>query len=117
MAIDFSFLDAAAPQPQQQAAPQDDVANVTLRVDSDAMLLCDGEDMDIHLKGGVITKVQLPVGQHLLEFLSEENPDVKVERVVDFENAGKNYLVNVSNLTASLLKSLKSLGHWPVIAV
>ena len=82
MAIDFSFLDGVAPQQQQQAAPQDDVANVTLRVDADAMLLCDGEYMDIHLKGGVITKVQLPVGQHLLEFLSEENPEADVDAIL-----------------------------------
>ena len=105
MAIDFSFLDAAAPQPQQQAAPQEDVANVTLRVDTDAMLLCDGEFMDIQLKGGVITKVQLPVGQHLLEFLSEENPDIKVEKIVDFPVAGKSYLVMVGELKAALEQS------------
>ena len=105
MAIDFSFLDGVAPQQQQQAAPQDDVANVTFRVDADAMLLCDGEYMDIHLKGGVITKVQLPVGQHLLEFLSEENPDVKVEKVADFPAAGKSYLVMVNELKAALEQS------------
>ena len=105
MAIDFSFLDAAAPQPQQQAAPKEEVANVTLRVDADAMLLCDGEFMDIQLKGGVITKVQLPVGQHLLEFLSEVNPDIKVEKVVDFPAAGKSYLVMVGELKAALEQS------------
>ena len=96
MAIDFSFIDAAAPQPQQ--APQDDVANVTIRVDADAMLLCDGEYLDIELKAGVVKKAQLPAGQHLLEFLSEKNPDVKIEKVVDFPVAGKNYLVMVSGL-------------------
>ena len=96
MAIDFSFLDAAAPQPQQ------DVANVTLRVDADAMLLCDGEDLDIKLKAGVVKKAQLPAGQHLLEFWSEKNPDVKIEKVVDFPVAGKNYLVMVSGLQEAL---------------
>ena len=100
MAIDFSFLDAAAPQPQQ--APQNDLANVKLRVDADAMLLCDGEDIDIELKAGVFKKTQLPVGQHLLEFLSEKNPDVKIEKVVDFHVAGNNYLVMVSGLQEAL---------------
>ena len=76
MAIDFSFLDAAAVSHPQQH--QDGVVNVTLRVDADALLLCDGEHIDIELKAGVIKKTKLPVGQHLLEFLSEENPDAKV---------------------------------------
>ena len=103
MAIDFSFLDAAAvSQPQQH--PQDGVANVTLRVDADALLLCDGEHIDIELKAGVVKKTQLPVGQHLLEFLSEENPDAKVEKVVDFPVAGKSYLVMVSELKEALAK-------------
>ena len=102
MAIDFSFLDAAAPQPQQHL--QDGVANVTMRVDADALLLCDGEHIDIELKAGVIKKTKLPVGEHLLEFLSEENPDAKVEKVVDFPVAGKSYLVMVSGLKEALAK-------------
>ena len=99
MAIDYSFLEGVAPQ---QAAPQDDMANVTLRVDADALLLCDGEHIDIELKAGVVKKTQLPVGEHLLEFLSEENPDAKVEKVVDFPVAGKSYLVMVSGLKEAL---------------
>ncbi len=102
MAIDFSFLDAAVVP--QQHHPQDGVANVTLRVDADALLLCDGEHIDIELKAGVIKKTKLPVGQHLLEFLSEENPDAKVEKVVDFPVAGKSYLVMVSELKEALAK-------------
>ena len=100
MAIDFSYLGAAAPQPQQ--APQDDLANVTLRVDADAMLLCDGEHIDIELKAGIVKKTQLPVGQHLLEFLSVENPDAKIEKEVDFPDAGKNYLVMANGLKEAL---------------
>ena len=99
MAIDYSFLEGVAPQ---QAAPQDDMANVTLRIDADALLLCDGEHIDIELKAGVVKKTQLPVGEHLLEFLSEENPDAKVEKVVDFPVAGKSYLVMVSGLKEAL---------------
>jgi hypothetical protein len=92
----------AVSQPQQQS--QDGEANVTLRVDADALLLCDGEHIDIELKAGVIKKTKLPVGQHLLEFLSEENPDAKVEKVVDFPVAGKSYLVMVSELKEALAK-------------
>ena len=103
MAIDFSFLEGAAPQ-KEEAPAKNDTANVTIRVDADCMLLCDGEYMDQQFKAGVITKIQLPTGQHLLEFLSEENPDVKVEKVVDFIEAGKSYLVMVNELKAALSK-------------
>ena len=103
MAIDFSFLEGAAPQ-KEEAPVKNDTVNVTIRVDADCMLLCDGEYMDQQFKAGVITKIQLPTGQHLLEFLSEENPDVKVEKVVDFIEAGKSYLVMVNELKAALSK-------------
>lgn len=103
MSIDFSFLEGAAPQ-KEEAPVKSDTANVTIRVDADSMLLCDGEYMDQQFKAGVITKIQLPTGQHLLEFLSEENPDVKVEKVVDFIEAGKSYLVMVNELKAALSK-------------
>ena len=103
MAIDFSFLEGVAPK-QEEAPKKTDMANVTIRVDADSMLLCDGEYMDQQFKAGVITKIQLPTGQHLLEFLSEENPDVKVEKVVDFIEAGKSYLVMVNELKAALSK-------------
>ena len=103
MAIDFSFLEGDTYQ--KEAAPvKSDTANVTIRVDADSMLLCDGEYMDQQFKAGVITKIQLPTGQHLLEFLSEENPDVKVEKVVDFIEAGKSYLVVVNELKAAISK-------------
>lgn len=104
MAIDFSFLDNAAPR-KEEVPVKSDTANVTIRVDADSMLLCDGEYIDQQFKAGVITKIQLPTGQHLLEFLSEENPDVKVEKVVDFIEAGKSYLVMVNELKAALSKS------------
>jgi hypothetical protein len=103
MAIDFSFLEGAAPQ-KEESPVKSDTASVTIRVDADCMLLCDGEYLDQQFKAGMITKIQLPTGQHLLEFLSEENPDVKVEKVVDFIEADKSYLVMVNELKAALSK-------------
>ena len=49
-------------------------------------------------KAGTLTKIQLPPGQHLLEFLYTENPDIKVEKEVDFPEAGKSYLVIIKGL-------------------
>lgn len=100
MAIDFSFLEGAA---QNENTPiQTDTANVTIRVDADSLLLCDGDYIDQPFNAGVLTKIQLPTGQHLLEFLCVENPDVKVEKVVDFAEAGKSYLMIVNELKAAV---------------
>jgi TPR repeat protein len=46
----------------------------------------------------VLTKIQLPIGQHLLEFLYTEDPELKIEKEVDFPEAGKSYLVIIKGL-------------------
>lgn len=99
MPIDFSFLDAGAPQKENPV--KSDTANVSIRVDADSLLLCDGEYIEQPFKAGVITKIELPLGQHLLEFICEENPDVKVEKIVNFPKAGKSYLVIVNEFKAA----------------
>ena len=87
MAIDFSYLEGAAPQ-EENAPIKFDTAYVTIRVDADSLLLCDGEYIDHPLKAGVLTKIQLPIGQHLLEFLYTEDPDITIEKEVDFPESG-----------------------------
>ena len=100
MPVDFSFLQNAAPPKPEQ--PETSLANVTVRVDADCFMQCDGEYVDVPLKAGQVTKTELPIGQHLLEFLSTENPNVKVEKMVDFPESGKNYLVMVNELKAAV---------------
>ena len=104
MPVDFSFLQNAAPrQPEQpEQKPDSGLAHVTVRVDADCFMQCDGEYLDIPLKAGQVCKTELPTGQHLLEFLSTENPNVKVEKMVDFPESGKNYLVVITELKAAV---------------
>ena len=78
------------------------MANVTVRADADCFLLCDGEYLDIQLEAGKLTKVQAPTGHHLLEFLYTEDPDIKVEKEVDFPKAGGSYLVIIKDLKAAV---------------
>ncbi len=108
MPVDFSFLENAAPkrpeQPEQK--PEIGLANVTVRVDADCFMQCDGEYVDIQLKAGQVVKTELPTGQHLLEFLSTENPNVKVEKMVDFPESGKNYLVVINELKAAIAPAM-----------
>ena len=104
MPVDFSFLQNAAPAKPEQSEPKPDtgLATITLRVDADCFMQCDGEYVDIQIKAGQITKTELPIGQHLLEFLSSENPNIKVEKMVDFPESGKNYLVVINELKAAV---------------
>lgn len=99
MPVDFSFLEGAAPKPQQPEQKLDTgLANVTIRVDADCFLQCDGEYIEIELQAGKMVKTQFPIGQHLLEFISSSYPDIKVEKVVDFPEIGKNYLVLIGEM-------------------
>lgn len=104
MSVDFSFLQNAAPRQQEQPEqkPDSGLAHVTVRVDADCFMQCDGEYLDITLKAGQVCKTELPTGQHLLEFLSTENPNVKIEKMVDFPESGKNYLVVITELKAAV---------------
>lgn len=111
MAVDFSFLENVAPkQPEPEpVAKASGLANVTIRVDADCFLQCDGEYVDIPLKAGMMAKTQLPVGQHLLEFISQENPNIKVEKVVEWPESDKNYLVMINELKAQLAPAMPQM--------
>lgn len=106
MAIDFSYLNGATPQ--EDNTPKLNTANVTIRVDAECVLYCDGECIDVQLKAGVITKTKIPVGSHLLEFISSETPLAKVEKVVDFPVANMNYVVLISELSEAKKNAVKA---------
>ena len=101
--MDWSFLNDAVPK-QQEAEPvkTSGTVNVTVRVDADCMLMCDDEYVDLPLKAGMMAKTTLPMGQHLLTFISEKQPNIKVEKMVDWPEADKNYLVIVNELSAAM---------------
>ena len=108
MPIDFSFLQNAAPQQPEkpEAKPDTGKVNVAVRVDADCYMQCDGEYVDIQLKAGQVTKTELPTGQHLLEFISVDNPNIKVDKMVDFHESGRSYLVVVNELQAAIAPPL-----------
>ena len=82
------------------------MASITIRIDADCYLLCDGEYIeDIEIKANKLIKIKLPIGQHLLEFVDLENPNVKVEKVVDFPESGKSYLVLIDGLEEAIIEA------------
>ena len=101
MALTFNQVKPTTVSQEQAPAPKNEtgMANVTIRVDADCFLLCDGEFMEeIEIVANQIKKAQLPIGQHILEFIDATNPDVKLEKEVDFPEEGKNYLVLIKGL-------------------
>lgn len=100
MANYFDFIDQnlGGEEKVEVSTPAPTTANVTVRVDADSILLCDGEYMEIQLPAGKMVKIAVPIGQHLFEFLYAEDPDIKIEKEVDFPEAGKSYLVIVKGL-------------------
>ena len=101
MALTFNQVKPTTVSQEQVPAPKNEtgMANITIRVDADCFLLCDGEFMEeIEIVANQITKAQLPIGQHILEFIDATNPDVKLEKEVDFPEDGKNYLVLIKGL-------------------
>ena len=95
----FDFIGQNAGEEKKETPQQTQaMENVTVRCDADCFLLCDGEYLDIQLEAGKMAKIQIPIGQHLLEFLYTEDPDIKIEKEVDFPDAGKSYLVIIKGL-------------------
>lgn len=76
---------------------------LTLRVDADSFLFIDGEYTH-DLEAGKPLKISLAVGEYIFEFAATENPEVKIEKIVNLDTAGKKYLVVVNELKKELEK-------------
>jgi surface protein len=99
----FNFLGQNIDKEKKETAQEiPSVASVTVRADADCFLFCDGEYLDIQLEAGKFKKIQLPIGEHALEFLYTEEPDIKFEKEVNFPEAGKSYLINIKGLKAAV---------------
>lgn len=76
---------------------------LTLRVDADSFLFIDGEYTH-DLEAGKPLKINLAVGEYIFEFAASENPEVKIEKIVNLDTAGKKYLIVVNELKKELEK-------------
>lgn len=96
----FDFLDqnSQQEQPANNTPTNDGSVNLTARADADCQVVCDGDFLFL-LNANQIAKEKAPVGQHILEFVSIDHPEISVEKIVDFPEPGKNYLVVVNELS------------------
>lgn len=102
MPIDFSFLEENAPQKKE---PKKGLVFVTLRVDADCVFKCDGEEIVSNVIANETVKVQLPIGNHLLEFISIECPAVRIEKHVNYKEAERNYIEIENGLNELIIKN------------
>lgn len=91
----FDFLQNTG-QNKNTATEADNLSvNLTVRADADCQVVCDGDFLFV-LQANRIVKEKAPFGQHILQFISLDNPDLCVEKIVDFSVVGKSYLVIVN---------------------
>ena len=92
----FDFLEQNAQQdkPANDAPQNDGTVNLTVRADAECQVVCDGDFLFL-LDANQLVKEKAPVGQHLLQFISTDYPEICIEKEVDFAEPGKNYLVLV----------------------
>lgn len=99
----FDFLEQNAQQdkPSNDAPQNDGTVNLTVRADAECQVVCDGDFLFL-LNANQIVKEKAPVGQHILQFISIDHPEICIEKIVDFPEAGKSYVVIVNEFKAQV---------------
>ena len=96
----FETLKNSIPNSEQSAS---NVTNgsghafLTVKVDIDCKLYCDGDFLDL-FEANKVKKIPIETGQHLMTVESEHCDGVSEDHVVDAAEAGKNYLLLVNGL-------------------
>ena len=96
----FEALKNSIPNSEQSA---NNVTNgsgqafLTVKVDIDCKLYCDGDFLDL-LEANKVKKIPIEIGQHLMTVESEHCDGVSEDHVVDAAETGKNYLLLVNGL-------------------
>lgn len=102
--MDFSSYANAAPKQREpepiKQAPS--MVNVIIPVDADCQLYCDGDLINIPLNAGVVSKVQIAPGNHFLQFISRENPSLKVEKVIHIPLTDLNHILDKIEFSAMM---------------
>jgi surface protein len=72
-------------------------AFLTVKIDVDCKLYCDGDFLDL-FEANKVKKIPIETGQHLITIESEHYDGVSEDHVVDAAEAGKNYLLLVNGM-------------------
>ena len=91
--FDFLYPDFRREKPASETE-NGGFVNVTLRADMDCQVLCDGDFMFL-LNRKKKKKKKLPVGEHFLQFIAVDKPELCIDKKVDYPVVGKNYVLLV----------------------
>lgn len=72
-------------------------ATLTVKVDINCKLYCDGDFLDL-FEANKVKKISIPTGQHLITIESEQFDEITEDQVIDATEPGKNYLLLVKDL-------------------
>lgn len=72
-------------------------AFLTVKIDADCKLYCDGDFLDL-FEANKVKKIPIETGRHLITIESEHCDGVSEDHVIDAAEAGKNYLLLVNDL-------------------
>lgn len=102
-------------QQKKEIATKSDTGFLTVKVDIDCKIFCDGDFLDL-VEANKVKKIPIEVGQHLITIESENTGGVSEDREVDIKEAGKNYLLVIKDLhekekEASQLAVEKLINH------
>ena len=84
-------------EPKSEEPKESLEATLTVKVDIDCKLYCDGDFLDL-FEANKVKKISVPTGQHLFTVESERFNEVSEDVVLEIEQPGKNYLLLVKDL-------------------
>ncbi len=84
-------------EPKSEVPKESLEATLTVKVDIDCKLYCDGDFLDL-FEANKVKKISIPTGQHLITIESEQFDEITEDQVIDATEPGKNYLLLVKDL-------------------
>jgi len=96
------------PKPEKPVAEKASTAAITIRPDMDCYMLMDGEFYETMFEANKMTKVQLPAGQHIVEFFHIDYPEIKMEMEDINWKEGKSYILPVKGLKDMIESTLQA---------
>ena len=89
---------------KQKTDNQNQTAFVTIKVDINSLLYCDGDFLDL-VEANKVKKVVIPIGQHLMTVVSEENKEISEDQLIDASELGKNYILLINGMQNKMLEA------------
>lgn len=84
-------------EPKTKNTQENSEATLTVKVDINCKLYCDGDFLDL-FEANKVKKISIPTGQHLITIESEQFDEITEDQVIDAMEPGKNYLLLVKDL-------------------